>query len=118
MAGFSLNGAQAGSAALLLLLCLLQVVQLSTALKFDLPAVSQPGKHERCIRNFVSKDQLVVVTAIVDEKGDDSQVVNMHVRFFLSFFLTLLFCFFSRLDIYIYIYIFTINYWIEFVFGD
>lgn len=58
-----------------LLLCL---IQFSTALKFDLSAIS--GKNERCIRNFVFKDQLVMVTAIVSGQRGDGQVVNMHVR--------------------------------------
>lgn len=62
----------------LLGLLFLLFVQLSSALKFDLSAVS--GKNERCIRNFVFKDQLVVVTAIVSGNKGDGQVVNMHVR--------------------------------------
>lgn len=53
------------------------LIQISAALKFDLPAVS--GKNERCIRNFVFKDQLVVVTAIVSGQKGDGQKVNMHV---------------------------------------
>ncbi|CEO60007.1 Putative Protein ERV25 [Penicillium brasilianum] len=56
----------------------LLVVQLACALKFDLPANS--GKNERCIRNFVSKDQLVVVTAIVSGQKGDGQKVNMHIK--------------------------------------
>ena len=59
-------------------LTLLLLVQLSSALKFDLFASS--SKNERCIRNFVMKDQLVVVTAIVDGQKGDGMVVNMHVR--------------------------------------
>jgi hypothetical protein len=55
----------------------LLLVQLSSALKFDLHANS--GHNERCIRNFVFKDQLVVVTAIVSGQKGDGQVVNMHV---------------------------------------
>lgn len=50
------------------------------ALKFDL--IAQPGhsaKNERCIRNFVNKDTLVVVTAIVSGSRGDGQMVNMHV---------------------------------------
>ena len=39
-------------------------------------------KYERCIRNFVAKDTLVLVTAIVDGFKGDGQVVNMHVCFF------------------------------------
>jgi len=52
------------------------------ALKFDL--IAQPGhstKNERCIRNFVAKDTLVVVTATVSGQRGDGQLVNMHVRF-------------------------------------
>ena len=56
-------------------LLFLLFVQLSAALKFDIVA----GKGERCIRNFVLKDQLVVVTAIVDGQRGDGQMVNMHV---------------------------------------
>ncbi|KAE8417001.1 WD40 repeat-like protein [Aspergillus pseudocaelatus] len=59
----------------ILFLCLIQI---SAALKFDLPAVS--GKNERCIRNFVFKDQLVVVTAIVSGQKGDGQKVNMHIK--------------------------------------
>ncbi|KAJ5082769.1 Endoplasmic reticulum vesicle protein 25 [Penicillium argentinense] len=56
----------------------LLVVQIASALKFDLPAQSGHGKNERCVRNFVAKDQLVVVTAIVSGSKGDGQVVNMH----------------------------------------
>lgn len=59
------------------LLSLLLFFPFSYALKFDLPATT--GKHERCIRNFVSQNQLVVVTAIVSGHRGDGQVVNMHV---------------------------------------
>lgn len=62
---------------LLLLLCL---IPFSAALKFDLYANTHSGKNERCIRNFVGADQLVVVTAIVGGTKGDGQVVNMHVR--------------------------------------
>lgn len=58
------------------------VVPLSSALKFDI--VAQHGhssKNERCIRNFVGKDTLVVVTAIVGGQKGDGMQVNMHVRF-------------------------------------
>ncbi|KAL5335851.1 WD40-repeat-containing domain protein [Aspergillus crustosus] len=51
-------------------------VQLSSALKFDIFA----GKGERCIRNFVLQDQLVVVTAIVSGERGDGQMVNMHIK--------------------------------------
>jgi hypothetical protein len=58
----------------------LLVIQIASALKFDLPATSGHGKNERCIRNFIAKDQLVVVTAIVSGSKGDGQRVNMHVR--------------------------------------
>jgi p24 family protein delta-1 len=51
------------------------------ALKFEL--LAQPGhsaKNERCIRNFVNQDTLVVVTAIVSGNRGDGMMVNMHVR--------------------------------------
>ncbi|KAI1199425.1 emp24/gp25L/p24 family/GOLD-domain-containing protein [Nemania serpens] len=51
------------------------------ALKFDLAAVPQrDGRKERCIRNFVAKDTLVVVTAIVSGSKGDGQTVNIHIR--------------------------------------
>ena len=57
------------------------LLPLTYALKFDI--VAQPGhsaKNERCIRNFVNKDTLVVVTATVSGNRGDGQMVNMHVR--------------------------------------
>ena len=65
--------------ALIFLLSLIFPI-LSLALKFDL--VAQPGhsaKNERCIRNFVNRDTLVVVTATVSGSRGDGQMVNMHV---------------------------------------
>ncbi|KAJ5569986.1 Endoplasmic reticulum vesicle protein 25 [Penicillium hispanicum] len=56
----------------------LLAIQLASALKFDLAASS--SKNERCVRNFVAKDQLVVVTAIVSGQKGDGQVVNMHIK--------------------------------------
>ena len=51
------------------------------ALKFDLTAPSQHDrKPDRCVRNFVAKDTLVVVTAIVSGYKGDGMIVNMHVR--------------------------------------
>ncbi|KAI2630149.1 emp24/gp25L/p24 family/GOLD-domain-containing protein [Xylaria nigripes] len=51
------------------------------ALKFDITATPQrDGKKERCIRNFVAKDTLVVVTAIVSGSKGDGQMLNMHIR--------------------------------------
>jgi hypothetical protein len=63
-------------------LLLLVAVPLVSALKLDV--VAHPGSEskarERCVRNFVAKDQLVVVTAIVDGQRNDGQMLNMHVR--------------------------------------
>lgn len=59
---------------------LLLFLACADALKFDVEAHSQGDKKgERCIRNFVAKDTLVVVTAIVDGHKGDGMVVNMHV---------------------------------------
>ncbi len=61
-------------------LLLFFVLPFSSALKFDI--LAHPGGHsnkERCIRNFVSKDTLVVVTAIVGGSKGDGQQVNMQV---------------------------------------
>ena len=55
-------------------------LHLAAALKFDLIAQPPNSKNERCIRNFVNRDTLVVVTAILDGSRGDGQVVNMHVR--------------------------------------
>ena len=58
----------------------LVVLPFSLALKFDLAAhTGHNSKYERCIRNFVGKDTLVLVTAIVDGQKGDGQMVNMHV---------------------------------------
>lgn len=66
--------------ALLQLLLLFALLPFSWALKFDLQAYpGHSSKHERCIRNFVAKDTLVVVTATVSGQKGDGQVVNMHV---------------------------------------
>ncbi|KAK1083327.1 vesicle coat component [Friedmanniomyces endolithicus] len=65
---------------LVLKLLLAFALPLASALKFDIQA--HPGgesaKQERCIRNFVAKDQLVVVTATVSGKRGDGQTLNMH----------------------------------------
>ncbi|OIW31487.1 hypothetical protein CONLIGDRAFT_571527 [Coniochaeta ligniaria NRRL 30616] len=59
---------------------LLFFVAFASALKFDLAA---RGQHEskpwRCIRNFVGRDTLVVVTATVSGYRGDGMVVNMHI---------------------------------------
>ncbi|KAK0517571.1 hypothetical protein JMJ35_000726 [Cladonia borealis] len=65
------------SSALLFLI----VLPFSLALKFDLAAhTGHNSKYERCIRNFVGKDTLVLVTAIVDGQKGDGQMVNMHIK--------------------------------------
>lgn len=66
------------------MLLLLLVVPLAAALKFDLHAVAphDAAKYERCVRNFVAKEQLVVVTAILDGYRGDGQKVDMHVCIF------------------------------------
>ncbi|KAL8835223.1 MAG: hypothetical protein Q9170_003419 [Blastenia crenularia] len=62
-------------------LLLLLLLPLSLALKFDLQAhTGHSNKYERCIRNFVAKDTLVLVTAIVSGQKGDGQVVNMHIK--------------------------------------
>ncbi|PNP44050.1 hypothetical protein TGAMA5MH_04335 [Trichoderma gamsii] len=61
---------------------LLLLVSAANALKFDL--LAHPGgeslKKERCIRNFVGSDTLVVVTSTVDGYKGDGMLVNIHVR--------------------------------------
>lgn len=59
---------------------LLLLAATSQALKFDLEAFPTHNKYsQRCIRNFVGRDTLVVVTATVDGYRDDGMQVNMHV---------------------------------------
>ena len=66
-----------------LLRLLLLLSPIASALKFDLQAhTGHSSKYERCIRNFVAKDTLVLVTAIVGGNKGDGQMVNMHVRTF------------------------------------
>ena len=56
------------------------IVPLTWSLKFDLQAhTGSPGKYPRCIRNFVSRETLVVVTATVSGSKGDGQMVNMLV---------------------------------------
>ncbi len=62
-------------------LLFLVALPFSSALKFDLHAhTGHSNKYERCIRNFVARDTLVLVTAIVSGQKGDGQMVNMHVR--------------------------------------
>ena len=60
---------------------LLLNLPITWALKFDIQA--HPGheatKYERCIRNFVAKDQLVVVTVTASGSKGDGQKLNLHV---------------------------------------
>ena len=53
---------------------------LSHALKFDLAAFQPGAGKPRCIRNYVSKDTLVVVTATISGSKGDGQIVNIQVR--------------------------------------
>lgn len=63
------------------ILLFLAALPFSSALKFDLHAhTGHSNKYERCIRNFVARDTLVLVTAIVSGQKGDGQMVNMHVR--------------------------------------
>lgn len=59
---------------------LLFFIAVAESLKFDLQAYHHhEKKSERCIRNFVSKDTLVVVTATIGGSKGDGMTVNMHV---------------------------------------
>ncbi|KAI9833278.1 MAG: vesicle coat component [Thelocarpon superellum] len=74
-------GSQATSWSSFLLFLVLIVLPLTSALKFDLQAYPHGhNKKERCIRNFVAKDTLVVVTATVSGSRGDGQQVNMHIK--------------------------------------
>ncbi|KAH6899850.1 emp24/gp25L/p24 family/GOLD-domain-containing protein [Thelonectria olida] len=59
---------------------LLFVVGVANALKFDIAAQPESSKRERCIRNFVSENELVVVTATVDGHRGDGMMLNIHIR--------------------------------------
>ncbi len=62
------------------LLLFLALLSLSLALKFDLQAhTGHNARYERCIRNFVGRETLVLVTAIVSGSKGDGQVVHMRV---------------------------------------
>lgn len=64
-----------------LLAALALFLQCALALKFDLHAqAGHSAKNERCIRNFVNRDTLVVVTATVGGSKGDGMVVNMHIK--------------------------------------
>jgi p24 family protein delta-1 len=51
----------------------------STALKFELAAQPQAELTQRCIRNFVGPNTLVVVTALISGSKGDGQRVNIEV---------------------------------------
>ncbi|TLS27702.1 hypothetical protein PpBr36_01646 [Pyricularia pennisetigena] len=60
---------------------LVLLVGVSHALKFELQAM--PAHYDnkmRCIRNFVAKDTLVVVTSIVSGSKGDGMVVNLNIK--------------------------------------
>ncbi|KAI9855352.1 MAG: vesicle coat component [Trichoglossum hirsutum] len=59
---------------------LLTTLPSSSALKFDLQAYPKGHHTPRCIRNFVARDTLVVVTATVGGTKGDGQVVNIHIK--------------------------------------
>ncbi|TGO21998.1 hypothetical protein BPAE_0188g00050 [Botrytis paeoniae] len=57
------------------------VLAVAEALKFDIDAYHKGDKKaERCIRNFVAKDTLVVVTATIDGSKGDGMQVDMHIK--------------------------------------
>ena len=65
---------------LLSLLLLPLLISLVHGLKFDIAAhTGHAPTHQRCIRNFVQRETLVVVTAIVDGQRGDGQVLNMWI---------------------------------------
>jgi len=52
----------------------------ASALKFELkPHRSHDAKRERCVRNFVARDTLVVVTATISGARGDGMAVNMRI---------------------------------------
>ncbi|MCJ1471458.1 vesicle coat component [Lambiella insularis] len=59
----------------------LTILNSTSALKFDLQAhAGSGGKYPRCIRNFVARETLVVVTATVSGSKGDGQIVNMLIK--------------------------------------
>ena len=67
---------------LALTLSLVFLLPLISGLKFDVQAHAghEAASKERCIRNFVQRDQLVVVTATISGNRGDGQLLNLHVR--------------------------------------
>jgi p24 family protein delta-1 len=65
---------------ILFMLGLASLCHFANALKFDIAAhTGSTNKYERCVRNFVGRETLVVVTATVDGHNDDGQSVSMRV---------------------------------------
>jgi hypothetical protein len=64
------------------LLLLLLFPMLCQALRFDLPAQQAQYVEPRCIRNFVNRNVLIVVTATVSGHRGDGQRVNIDVPLF------------------------------------
>ena len=63
------------------LLLAILLLPFTLTLKFDLPAhTGHSSRYNRCIRNFVAKNTLVLVTSIVDGHKGDGQLVNMHIK--------------------------------------
>lgn len=60
---------------------LVLLVGVSQALKFELQGMlAHYDNKMRCIRNFVAKDTLVVVTSIVSGSKGDGMVVNLNIK--------------------------------------
>lgn len=58
---------------LLLLVC-------ADALKFDIEAFQKgDSRSKRCIRNFVGRDTLVVVTSTIDGRKGDGMILDLQV---------------------------------------
>jgi p24 family protein delta-1 len=70
------------SQSLLRVLCgLALLLACAEALHFDLMGVTRhDSRSERCIRNFVSRDTLVMVTSTVSGHKGDGMQVNINVR--------------------------------------
>ncbi|RQM05247.1 hypothetical protein DH86_00001791, partial [Scytalidium sp. 3C] len=59
---------------LLLLVC-------ADALKFDIEAFQKgDSRSKRCIRNFVGRDTLVVVTSTIDGRKGDGMILDLQIR--------------------------------------
>ncbi|GAB7351608.1 hypothetical protein MBLNU459_g2226t1 [Dothideomycetes sp. NU459] len=66
----------------LLRVLLLALLPVTWALKFDVQAHpgSEQENKERCIRNFVQHNQLVVVTVTISGHRGDGMMLNMHIK--------------------------------------